>query len=365
MENNLNYQISKYIELLKEVDFAGKCLPSDLGSYFGPPHEDRGSLGELDFSKLQAQLTGPVAYYLGQPSKFMRTLITLVIGSLFEIGETDKLLSIASAVEVFHNASMVIDDIEDKADTRREQPSAHKKFGVDSSINSACFCYFLGIDKLIKELGAFANSEQQLKIYRTITDMFIKGHIGNAFDLRTHGHVDESETFKVEEFESFLMLKTSALMLLIIDLIEILFKVDLNAYRLIRQILGHFCLGFQIMNDIVSLDPRNPKFGDDLVERKVSHPMIIFLDKEKDPVKRSRFFGIVNSPCISSEQLLEARELLAHSIDSSLQCVLDTEAKMRRIITEELTGLKNADLLLQLFSYIKLKMFPTGSVAIK
>ncbi len=65
----------------------------------------------------------------------MRTLITLVIGSLLEIGETDKLLSIASAVEVFNNASKVIDDIEDKVYTRREQPSAHKKFGVDSSIN--------------------------------------------------------------------------------------------------------------------------------------------------------------------------------------------------------------------------------------
>ncbi len=119
------------------------------------------------------------------------------------------------------------------------------------------------------------------------------------------------------------------------------------------------------MNDIVSLDPQQPKFGDDLVELKASHPMIIFLDKEKNTIKRSRFFGIVNSPCISSEQLLEAREYLAESIGSSFQWVLKIEAKMRMILTEELSELKNPELLLQLFSYINLKMFPTGSVAMK
>ncbi len=46
--------------------------------------------------------------------------------------------------------------------------------------------------------------------------------------------MDESGTFKVEEFESFLMLKTSALMLLIIDLLEILFKVNFDDCQLLR-----------------------------------------------------------------------------------------------------------------------------------
>lgn len=51
---------------------------------------------------------------------------------------------------MLHNASLLIDDIEDNSNLRRGIPVAHNIYGVPQTINSANYVYFLGLEKVLQ-----------------------------------------------------------------------------------------------------------------------------------------------------------------------------------------------------------------------
>lgn len=60
----------------------------------------------------------------------------------------ETLCIIQEVTELLHNASLLIDDIEDDSDIRRGAPSSHKVFGIPATINSANYVYFQALDRL-------------------------------------------------------------------------------------------------------------------------------------------------------------------------------------------------------------------------
>ncbi len=357
MDVEFDEHIKGCMKLIAGTDYTEQCLPSDLAKHFAESNSGMHDLSLVDFQAINPQLILPVKYYMGQNSKFMRTLVTLSIGKIVSVEDVQTLLAIAEAIELFHNASLVIDDIQDRAETRRDQPSAHIKYGLDNAINSGCFCYFLGIEKLLSKLRPLVSSDKQVKIYEAVTHMFIKGHIGNAFDLRTHAFVDPLFKYSLKEYETFLMLKTSALILLSIQIIAIIFDIDPKLSKPLENALELFCLGFQILNDVISLDPANSKFGDDITEKKISFPMILFLTREASDQSKAKFFEIINSEAVTRNQMLEFRSLIAQSIDESMVYVEQLTSQMREIVSLEIFEGKNAGMVLKLFELIRKKMF--------
>lgn len=63
---------------------------------------------------------------------------------------SDQLKIIDRVVQMLHNASLMIDDIEDDAQLRRGRPVAHKIYGVPQTINTANYVYFLAYQELAK-----------------------------------------------------------------------------------------------------------------------------------------------------------------------------------------------------------------------
>ena len=61
----------------------------------------------------------------------------------------DKLNIISDLIEMLHNASLLIDDIEDNSKLRRGVPVAHKIFGIPLTINSANYVYFAAMKKAL------------------------------------------------------------------------------------------------------------------------------------------------------------------------------------------------------------------------
>ncbi len=66
----------------------------------------------------------------------------------FRIPE-DKLIVIGDLVEMLHNASLLIDDIQDNSKLRRGSPVAHSIYGVPLTINAANYIYFLAMQKAL------------------------------------------------------------------------------------------------------------------------------------------------------------------------------------------------------------------------
>ncbi|MFA5907099.1 MAG: polyprenyl synthetase family protein [Desulfobacula sp.] len=78
-------------------------------------------------------------------------------------------------------ASLVIDDIEDNALTRRKEACIHLKYGTDIAINAANTLYFLPILKLRE--NTFITDEQKLAIYSKMMEFFVKAHFGQGLDI--------------------------------------------------------------------------------------------------------------------------------------------------------------------------------------
>jgi geranylgeranyl diphosphate synthase type II len=89
-----------------------------------------------NFSKYTPrELYEPIDYILSLGGKQIRPLLALMACQLFS-KEVSVALPIASAVEIFHNFSLVHDDIMDESPIRRGQPAVHKKFNTNTAILS-------------------------------------------------------------------------------------------------------------------------------------------------------------------------------------------------------------------------------------
>ncbi len=106
--------------------------------------------------------------------------------------------------EIMHVGSLIIDDIQDKSDFRRDKMTCHKKHGEAIAINTGTAAYFLAIDALLR-LTPDISIETRLRLYERYFLTLRAGHAGQAFDIRGLDHkVDrvcegQLEAAKLEE----------------------------------------------------------------------------------------------------------------------------------------------------------------------
>lgn len=97
------------------------------------------------------QLYLAATHLLGR-GKLIRGILTLLINQIYGFKNKGKVLKLASAVELLHNASLIHDDIIDESDTRRGIASVHKEYGLGIAIVSADLLISIAYN-LISELG--------------------------------------------------------------------------------------------------------------------------------------------------------------------------------------------------------------------
>src|SRR5690606_38051594 len=93
-------------------------------------------LAGLDIPGQPANLYDPMRYMLQIGGKRIRPLLTLMAADLFSITDMDTAVPAALAVELFHNFSLVHDDIMDNAPLRRGYPTVHEKWNPNVGILS-------------------------------------------------------------------------------------------------------------------------------------------------------------------------------------------------------------------------------------
>ena len=89
----------------------------------------------LPFPEEPDTLYEPIVYSLGKGGKRLRPLLAMMACNIFS-DDVACALPCAAAVEVFHNFTLLHDDIMDNAAVRRGKPAVHRKWGVNSAILS-------------------------------------------------------------------------------------------------------------------------------------------------------------------------------------------------------------------------------------
>ncbi|XP_037791706.1 geranylgeranyl pyrophosphate synthase-like isoform X1 [Penaeus monodon] len=221
------------------------------------------SLCSASGDKKQDQiLLQPFTYVLQVPGKMIRGKLAQAFNYWMRIPE-DKLMVISEVIHMLHNASLLIDDIEDNSVLRRGIPVAHSIYGVASTINSANYVYFLGLEKVL--------ALNHPKATTVFCEQLLELHRGQGMEIYWR---DSFTCPSEEEYRQMTIRKTGGLFGLAICLMQLFSQVQ-DDFSRITGILG---LYFQIRDDYANLCMKeysdSKSYCEDLTEGKFSFPVI-------------------------------------------------------------------------------------------
>lgn len=160
-------------------------------------------LKDQTFQQEPTALYAPANYIMAMGGKRMRPLLTLLSCQLFK-GDISKALPAALSVELFHNFSLVHDDIMDQAEVRRGFPAVHTKYGLNNAILTGDVMLIYAYDFLQKSPNKSAISD----MVNTLSKVAIKVCEGQQYDVDFENRDDVS----LEEYIKMIELKTAVLL---------------------------------------------------------------------------------------------------------------------------------------------------------
>ena len=207
----------------------------------------------------------PIHYILGLGGKRIRPVLTLMTAEIFET-DYKKALPAALAVEVFHNFSLVHDDIMDDAPLRRGHTTVHEKWDLNTGILS-------GDAMLILAYQYFES--YQPKIFRKLAKLFSKTALqvceGQQWDVdfETRDDVTILEYLKMIEY------KTAVLVAAAMKMGAIIAQSSKENAKLIYDFGLNLGLAFQLQDDYLDAfgDPETfgKQVGGDIIENKKTY----------------------------------------------------------------------------------------------
>jgi geranylgeranyl pyrophosphate synthase len=194
-------------------------------------------------------------------------------------GSLPAINDLTTLVELPHNGSLIIDDIEDKAEERRGGPAIHLIHGVDMAVNTGNFLYFEPT-YLIECSGLTeAVQYQVMKYYLRVMRRL---HFGQGLDIVWHN--DHAYLPARSEYLQMCRFKTGALSRLAAELGAATAGAPAPAIEAVGSLWEDIGVGFQILDDVKNLVTGNPgkMRGDDIVEGKKSLPVLVHGERADD-----------------------------------------------------------------------------------
>lgn len=222
-------------------------------------------LEQQSLEKEPKNLYLPIQYILNLGGKRIRPILTLMAAEVFD-ADYSKALPAALAVEMFHNFSLVHDDIMDAAPLRRGHQTVHEKWDTNTGILSGDAMLIL----------AYQNFEKyQPKTFRKLAKLFSKTALevceGQQWDVdfETRNDVTIPEYLKMIEY------KTAVLVAAAMKMGAIIAKTSKSNGNLIYDFGLNLGLAFQLQDDYLDAfgDPATfgKQVGGDIIENKKTY----------------------------------------------------------------------------------------------
>ena len=233
-----------------------------------------------NFDKEPKNLYQPIDYIVQLGGKRMRPILTLMTADIFDV-DFKMALPAAMAVEIFHNFSLVHDDIMDDAPLRRGQVTVHEKWNINTGILS-------GDAMLILAYQYFEN--YQPKTFRKLAKLFSKTAIevceGQQYDVDFEIRNDVT----IPEYLKMIEYKTAVLVAAAMKMGAIIAQTSKENSKLIYDFGLNLGLAFQLQDDYLDAfgDPKTfgKQVGGDIIENKKTFLYLKALEfsipKEKD-----------------------------------------------------------------------------------
>ncbi len=207
----------------------------------------------------------PIHYILGLGGKRIRPVLTLMTAEIFET-DYRKALPAALAVEVFHNFSLVHDDIMDAAPLRRGHTTVHEKWDLNTGILS-------GDAMLILAYQYFEN--YQPKIFRKLAKLFSKTALQVCEGQQWDVDFEVRDDVTIPEYLKMIEYKTAVLVAAAMKMGAIIAQSSKDNAKLIYDFGLNLGLAFQLQDDYLDAfgDPETfgKQVGGDIIENKKTY----------------------------------------------------------------------------------------------
>ena len=222
-------------------------------------------IGKLDWSREPKGLYEPIGYTLAAGGKRMRPRLAILAAQLFG-GKVEDVLPAALALEVFHNFTLLHDDVMDKATVRRGRPTVHVKWNENTAILSG--------DQMMIEAYKLLSQVPEKKLAKTLrlfNKMATEICEGQQYDVDFESRDDVT----IPEYMEMIRLKTSVLLATALQIGAYIGYANDEQQKKIYEYGIHVGLAFQIQDDMLDCYGDQATFGKaiggDIAENKKTY----------------------------------------------------------------------------------------------
>lgn len=237
------------------------------------------SLAEHHFGRDPAELYDPIRYILDLGGKRMRPLLALLSYSIFR-DDPQAIVKPALAIEVFHNFTLMHDDIMDKAPLRRGKPTVHEKWNSNIAILSGDVMMVKAYEFLL---------EIPSGMLRGCLEKFNRCAIEVCEGQQKDMNFERQHAVTEEEYLDMIRLKTAVLLGFSTEIGAILAGKGAEVTEPMREFGLNIGLGFQLMDDLLDVYADPLKFGKqvggDIAANKKTYLLIKALEHASGKVK--------------------------------------------------------------------------------
>lgn len=264
----------------------------------------------------------PVEYSVEMGGKRLRPVLLLLSYNMF-LDDIQNAVPAAIAIEVFHNFTLLHDDIMDKADVRRNQPTVHKKFSENAAILSGDVMAFLSYEYLFQ-----CKSEKLVDAMKLFTKTAIEVCEGQQFDMDFENRLDVTEP----EYLEMIKLKTAVLLACALKAGALLANASDEVADQLYNYGLNLGLAFQLQDDLLDSFGNQKTFGKriggDILANKKTFLLIKAMENAPEELKLELLDWLGKSEYDDDEKIsavlkiynqLQIKELTNQKIDYYFQ----------------------------------------------
>ena len=285
-------------------------------------------IASTKYGESPAELYEPIEYLMSLGGKKMRPLLTVMSTNIFS-DDWQKAIKPALGVEVFHNFTLMHDDIMDAAPLRRGKPTVHEKWNENIAILSGDVMLVCAY-----ELMTAVDDKIFKHVIRRFNRTAAEVCEGQQWDMNFATRNDVTE----EEYINMIRLKTSVLLGFSLELGGLIAETDEESTQLLYEIGTNIGIGFQLKDDILDVYGDPEKFGKqvggDIIENKKTWLLLKALEIG-DANEALRFW--IDAKDFDKEKKVKA----VTEIYNSLNIRQLAESKMNEYFNKGLDGLEN------------------------
>lgn len=284
--------------------------------------ENFASLIEEELTKLLPvgspdSLYEPIRYSIAAGGKRMRPTLCLLAGWVF----TDKIersMASALAIEVFHNFTLLHDDIMDSAPTRRSQPTVWKKWNENRAILS-------GDAMMILAYQILSTTDRLQPLLTIFNRAAIEVCEGQQLDME----FESRQNVTLDEYIEMIRLKTAALMAAAMKMGALAAGSTEEEAERLYQYGENLGIAFQIQDDLLDTYGDSATFGKqiggDIAESKQTFLRIAALDKathvQKELLRECHDYSVIRAIYDSVEVEIDAQAAINHYFSQADKCL--------------------------------------------